>query len=651
MALKFSPREQATLAALADTFVPATPDLSPLRESASELGVPARLEETLRDVLAPEAGRDFRLLLRLLDSSLAGLALVGRPARFSALDPAVRERVLLALADSNVALKRQMFVGAKKLVAFLAYSDARTWRALDYRAPPADAEPAHARPALPEWTGEAREFDAIIIGSGAGGGVAAGILAKAGWSVLVVEQAPLRGGRDFNGDEAQGNRDLYEGAGAFATRDQSIAILAGRAAGGGTTVNWMTSLAPPAWLRAEWEAAGVTGATGPEFDAHVRAVEARAHVDTDESDANGANAVLRDGATKLGWKEGADWRVLPRNAKGCASRCDFCTFGCPWDAKQGTLVTWLADAAAAGARFLFGARVERVVIERGVAAGITLADGREVRAKRVLLAGGAVQTAALLLRSGVKTRGIGRLFLHPVTSVAGIFERKIEMWRGPPQTIVIDKFHDLDGAHHGALLEAAPGHPGLTASALPWRSGAEAKRDMLRIGHTAGLIVLARDTGAGRVRVGPRGEPAVDYRITRADEAHLKRGMKELARVERAAGAVGLSTLATNGMRIEADPKVGALSERQFDDFCAGIDALSFAPHRVGLFTAHQMGTCALGRDGVAPADGETGRVWDVEGLYVLDGSAFPTPSGVNPMISIQTLAHRTASRLASSAR
>lgn len=635
-----SERERATLFALADAFVPRAPEVPGLEGSATDLETPARIEQAIASSLPPRARRDTVALLKALGTRAGGLALHGRASPFAALSASEREAALLRMAESDLAIRRRAFAGLRKLVGFLHYTDPRVRPALGYADPPASPDPPAAGPALPTWDGA--PVDVVVVGSGAGGGVAAAVLARAGRRVLIVEAGPLRGATDFDGDEARGNRDLYEMSGAFQSVDESLTLLAGRAAGGGTTINWMTSLAPPIWLRSEWEAAGIDGCAGAEFDAHVRAVESRARVSTDESTLNGANRVLAEGATKLGWREGIDWRRVPRNAQGCRDRCAFCVFGCPWNAKQGTLVTWLADAAAAGARFLFDSRVERVLLERGCATGVRLAGGREIRARTVVLAGGAVRTAALLLASGIRSRGVGRLFVHPTTSVVATFPERIAMWAGPPQSVAVTRFDDLDGRHHGVILETAPGHPGLAASTLPWRGGAAAKRDMARLARTAAFIAIAREEQPGWVSVARDGTPVVHHRVGKADARRILRGLEEASRVARAAGAETIATLHASGVRID-----GPFDDAAFEAFLAASRAAGVRPHGLGLFSAHQMGTCALGRDGEAPADGKTGRVWDAEGLYVCDGSAFPSPSGVNPMISIQALAHRTATRLA----
>src|SRR5438093_2439863 len=208
--------------------------------------------------------------------------------------------------------------------------------------PPAEPVPLRARRGS---AGEVIDADVCVIGSGAGGGVVAAELAATGKHVVVLERAALRTERDFDGRELPGYAALFLARGIAATRDRAIAILAGSAVGGGTIVNWNTSLRIPSQVRQEWYEAGVD-----DLDLHYDAVARRIDVDTDESARNGANAVLERGLTALGLHSA----TIARNVKGCLSEvtdmpaCGSCTFGCRRGAKRSTLRTYLSDACAHG---------------------------------------------------------------------------------------------------------------------------------------------------------------------------------------------------------------------------------------------------------------------------------------------------------------
>src|SRR5262249_37412093 len=161
-----------------------------------------------------------------------------------------------------------------------------------------------------------------------------------------------------------------------------------------------------------------------------------------------------------------------RNVVGCEQGviCGTCGLGCQLGAKRSAVRTWLADAQAHGARILVRTRAGRVVIDDGKVTGVDTRthEGNEVhvRARAVVVAGGALQTPALLRRSGVSNDHIGRhLRLHPVTAVFGVFDEELRPWEGTMQALYSDELRDLhDG--YGVKFETAPVHPGLAAGFL-----------------------------------------------------------------------------------------------------------------------------------------------------------------------------------------
>jgi choline dehydrogenase-like flavoprotein len=659
-------RERATLRALAETLVPSQvgpEDRPQLRQhGAVDRGVDAEIVRLWAEYFPVDQRAAFRQLLQVVDSRGWNLLLTGRPVRFTALSPAARERYLRSWALSPSAVKRRGFQSIKRLVTFLFYAlpDAMgtnpVWPEIGYRpapsvAPPAAAPPPSRRPAGlvagdPEGPLSA---DVCVIGSGAGGSVVAAELARAGHSVLVVESGPYLDRSTFSGREAPAMEGMFQRHGLLTTRDLAFQLLAGETAGGSTTVNWMTCLRPSPLVRREWEAAGATGVAGPTFDAHLEAVWERLSVGRAESDVNPSNEVLRSGSARLGYVAGRDYEVIDRNALGCQSRCDFCTFGCPYDAKRSALVTYLADALGAGARLLCEARVDRVRIEAGRATGVeaTLRSGASTRpltvhARTVVVAAGAVQTPAILRRSGLTDAGVGRgLRLHPTTAIMGEFPDPVEMWKGPMQTIVVRRFVGSDADEHGPWLESVPAHPGLAALAVAWTGGAAHKAAMSRFARVAATIVLVRDVGEGRVGLDRAGETSLDYRLDPRDRANLVRGLLEAARIHRAAGARRIETLHAGGLSVGDGS--GPIADPAFDAFLEQIRRAGVVENSIALFSAHPTGSARVGSDPRRSATGSTGEVHGVDGLWVADGSLFPTAPGVNPMISILAMARRTA--------
>ena len=624
-----STRER-TLAAIVDTFVPAAEGLP----SASELGVHRRLLEEVDALGRPALRRQLDLLLWAAGSAVGNLVVSGRPHSVTAMDQAGREAWLRGLAVSPIPLRRTAFQDLKRLTLLLAYGmEESPWRARTGFVPPEPDAPSPSRiRARTPSAGETLDADAVVIGSGAGGGVAAAILAAAGKRVLVLERAAMVTEDRFGGPELAGLGALFLDRGLAATSDRWISIRAGSAVGGGTVVNWSSSLRAPAAVREEWRAAGI----GDDLDEHYAAIERDMSVNTDESAQNGPNGRLAAGLDALG----VGYETIPRNVRDCGD-CGPCAVGCRSGAKQSVLRTFLATACDAGTEVLDRTEALTVLVERGRAAGVTArVPGGEitVRAPLVALAGGSILSPAVLQRSGIAHGTAGRnLHLHPVSAVGGVYGESLAPWSGVPQSVMSDAFAEIDGTW-GFRLESAPTHPGLIASGFPWWDPATHREYMRRCDGVAAFLAIVRDRSTGRVDLEKDGSVTVRYSPGSAERVLLRRGALEAAKLHRAAGAERIVPLIT--------PPLDWTAGQPFEPYLEELAARPITPNRILLFTAHQMSSCRIGlspRDSVADPDGQ---VHGVPGLYVTDASAMPTASGVNPMLSLMALARRTATRM-----
>lgn len=647
----WSDAELATIAELAETFV---------------RGGAVRRASLAADGLAkatdPAQLRQLRLVLRLLESRIVNLVLTGRAVAFRDRTPADRERVLLGWATSRLPLRRSAFQAYRKLLTFLAYADP---------GPPGLPNPLHAtigyRPDRPPVTtdlarivpaeiGPDRVLDAdvVVVGSGAGGGVVAAELAAAGRSVVVLEQGPLLDEAHLPADELDAYDRTYLNHGLLTTWDGSITMLSGSAVGGGTLVNWMTSIPAPAEVRAEWAREhGLDGVDGASFDADVAVIEREVGVAESASIPPKDGVILR-GAATLGWDAGP----TRRNAVGCVD-CGSCTFGCPRATKQSGIRAHLATAAARGARIVPDARVTRLLLDGGRASGVQaeLRDGPlVVHAGQVVVAGGALRSPAILLASGLDHPAIGRhLRVHPVAVVAGLFDEPVDMWSGVMQAARSLQFSRSEPGRSGYAIESAPGHPGLIALALPWE-GTDAHAELLgRIRHVAPLIGITRDGGSGRVRLASPRHARIDYALDDTGRATLRHALGSMARLTRAAGARSIVAVGTPPRWHGRSGFAPGHEARSFVVFEDALRSFDFAPNRGSVFSAHQMGSVRMGGS-VAdhPCDPQgrvrTGSGATVPGLYVADGSLFPTAIGVNPMVTIMALARRVARTVAAEA-
>ncbi|HEX5589221.1 MAG TPA: GMC family oxidoreductase N-terminal domain-containing protein, partial [Candidatus Limnocylindrales bacterium] len=435
--------------------------------------------------------------------------------------------------------------------------------------------------------------------------------------------------------------------------------------GGGTVVNWMTSIDAPRSVRREWARDhGLDGVDGGEWDGDRAAIEAEIGVSPSRSTPP-KDAVITRGATALGWE------VAPirRNADACDD-CGSCPFGCPRGSKRSGLRTHLAAAVAHGTRIVDRVRVTRLLVDGGRVVGVegnllvtdpatgmpvvlrpgdpTAAASRRLvaRAPQVVLAAGALRSPAILQQSGVTHRAVGRyLRLHPVPVVAARFDEPIRMWRGVMQAVRSAEFSEPAAGREGYVIESAPGHPGLLALALPW-DGAADHAAWLRDAHRiAPLVAVTRDGGEGRVSLSAAGRVRIDYALDEIGRATLRHALGSMARIARAAGATEVVAGATPLVRHATAGGPG--EEQRFRDFLEDLSRLDFAPNRGAVFSAHQMGTIRMGAEPAAHAADERGRVRGpggvIGGLYVADTSTFPTGLGVNPMITAMTMAKRVS--------
>ena len=650
-----TPARAAVLRAVADTFIPSAAGLP----SGSE-GID--LDKLAAGIQAQPLGAqaEFGQLLDLLDKPVLGLTWFGPLRPFVTLDLAQREALLQSWAGSRLPQLRKGFHALRKLCTFLYYGGSRpetpaAWATLGYPGPDAVQPAATERPlhTLKPDRDTTYDCDVLVIGSGAGGGVVAGELAEAGFDVLILEKGPYFHGSDFTQREVDMLGSLYDARGALSTQDGGIGILAGSCLGGGTTVNWAGAFRTPDYVLQEWarEHDAPHFAT-LEFKESLNAVARATGVNTNYARHNGQNQALWDGSQALG----QEVKLIPRNEKGVDDSdahfraLGYSSLGDGHGRKQGTQHTYLLRAFEHGARLLADCRVGRVTQAQGRASGAEAtycpAHGPEVRvvvrAKCVVVAGGAIQTPALLLRSGLRHPHLGQhLHLHPTVAVAARYPQAMHSWHGPSMSVVNDTYTQLHGTNYGAKLETPPTHPGLLAMVLPWLSAAQHREMLTDADHLGSFIVLTRDRDGGRVTIDKQGAALIDYTLSEFDRANMLTGVKAAAEIHVAAGATAVylphGTLPT--LRAEN----GVL---QNPETLAALPTLNWNANRFGLYSAHQMSTARMGGHAPTHPVRVTGETVELPGLYVADGSAFPACSGVNPMLTIMALAHYTAQGL-----
>ncbi|MVU80563.1 FAD-binding protein [Nocardia sp. ET3-3] len=641
-------RRRAVLELLCDSFTPGDGGELP---TASELGVVDTVTELLGRNPREAERKRFELLLRVWDSRLFGLVNGAGWQKFSRLTAEQREQWLLGMADSRIEKKRALFQalkGAAVTSYYLAPGPTGTnpvWDRIGI--PPASGPVEGAKRGLSPERPDADTTvvcDVAVIGSGAGGGTAAAVLAQAGLDVVVLERGDYLDDPDFGMGEKDGFLKLYA-PGPAATAEGQLGLVAGTVLGGGTVVNWTTAFRTPDDVREEWAALGARQFAEREYTDALDAVVARLGVNLDHSPASRRDEILERGLRKLDWHVEA----LPRNvgdACDAGIECGRCGFGCRVGAKQSVVKTWLADAVRAGARLYVGADVRRIVVTNGSATGVeaVTAEGRSVwvHSRAVVVAAGAIQTPALLRRSGLTNRNIGGfLRLHPATAVFGIFDEEIRPWEGGLQTRYSKQDRDLDGKGYGVMYETGPMTPGMSVGFQAWTGAAVHRDRMLKLANTVPVGVLTRDRDHGSVETDRKGEAVVRYRLSARDAAHMHTGIVNAASILEAAGAERIFSGHQAGVGYE--PGVNGSHE----EFAERAAAAGYAPGRCAMGALHIMGSARMGGSPLDSATDPDGATWDVPNIVVADGSCFPTASGVNPMISIESIAYMNATRLA----
>jgi len=491
--------------------------------------------------------------------------------------------------------------------------------------------------------------DVAIVGSGAGAGITAEILTKAGLEVLLIEEGPLRSSSDFNQLESEAYPTLYQESAARKTRDKAITILQGRCVGGSTTVNWTSSFRTPAATLDFWQSRFQL----PEFGSDALApyfeqAQRRLSIGPWQMPPNENNDLLRRGAARLGIATSS----IQRNVKGCWN-LGSCGMGCPTNAKQSMLVTTIPWALEHGARLLVETRAERFELANGRVTALVCAPASDragakptrILARHYVLAGGAINSPAVLLRSQAPDphgRLGKRTFLHPVVLSAAHYDSQVRGWQGAPQSLYSDHFLEtqpIDGPI-GYKLEAPPVHPVIFASTVTGHGPSHAAL-LRQFPNTHVLIALMRDgfheqSPGGSVQLRGDGSPELDYPLNDFVMDGARRALLSMMEIQFAAGARRVMPVH------ELAQPYGS-----WDEGRRALAALPMQPLLAKVVSAHVMGGCGVAgepRLGVIRPDGVH---WQLDNLSVHDGSLFPTSVGANPQLSIYGIVNRLAQALA----
>ncbi len=616
-------------------------------------------------VLALSAG-DRRAIGALLHALEIAPLVSRHRGRFSSLPRSRAEEFLKGWSESPLLPQRQGIAALRALALLAHYGRPEAWPEVGYggpwlgrkevavlpaadlrAAPDAVPQPRRTRPrpsvglepGVTSGRGVRADLrvraEVCVIGTGAGGAAALARLAELGVTAVAVEAGGYSQAADFTQREHDMLPHLYQDAGLRATRDQAVGIMQGTGVGGSTLHNTGLVFPPPEAILRRWrEEHGFTH-SAPEVAARVAQVISALHAtQIPVAQVNANNDALRRGAEVLGWSH-----VLALHNRAACSACGYCMLGCAYNRKYNAAISFLPRAVAAGASILADAAVlridgapgaRRVICEMRDHAGRPTGRLATIEAPVVILAAGALDSPALLLRSRLGGPRVGHgLHLHPAAAVSATFAEPVFAWRGLPQSVIVDEFASFQRDGHGGwlFLPSAANQPGLAAIVMPGLGSVHRER-MHALPHTASASVLLHDETQGRVRAGAGGRPVASYWPRAVDRRELERGIFSLARLYLAAGALQVHLPYSGAPSVHSEPELRRVMGRARS-----------RRHRLTLNSVHPQGSLAIGSDPLHGVVDAHGAVHGSPGVFVADASIFPTSIGVPPQVTIMALA------------
>jgi choline dehydrogenase-like flavoprotein len=294
-------------------------------------------------------------------------------------------------------------------------------------------------------------------------------------------------------------------------------------------------------------------------------------------------------------------------------------------------MNYLPKAVAHGARIFRHCRAEKIEFD-GRRAVAVQADGIRVRAPIIIVAAGAVNSPAILFRSGIAGAlpALGtNVSLHPLVPLLIVSDKVLDSMRGFPHSYYCDAFFN---ENDDFLLEGVFVSAGIFSTGLGG-FGHQHRAFMKRFPSLGLTYVQLRDRTRGTVRF-RGGYPKVHYTMCKDDRERSRRALKILARICLEGGATQVVTTHVRPVVMNGPADI------------AKLDSAPFRPNDLTVFSAHPQGGCPMSSAPARSVVDSQCAVHGIEGLYVCDASIFPSPVGINPMISIMAMASLAAERI-----
>jgi len=482
------------------------------------------------------------------------------------------------------------------------------------------------------------DCDVVVVGSGAGGAAVACTLAEAGQKVIVLEEGPHVPAEKYQAFRpSETMRTMWRDGAVTAVLGRGdtpmINLTMGRCVGGSSVLTGGVCFRVPGRVLRTWQTErGLEDLSEEALAPCFEDVERSVHVErVPENMRSRSTSLFALGAERRGFH----MEAMSRNTRGCQG-CGRCNFGCPKDAKMSVDRTYLPRAVAAGALVVSDCLVRKVLMRGRRAVGVVgdvqgeVGGSVRVRARLVVLAAGSFHTPGVLARSGLgrESGQLGRnVTLHPGFRMIARFREPVHGWQGSLQSVYSEAFEA-----QGITLTGLFVPPGVLAATIAG-FGPEHARRSLDLTHMAVIGGMLHDEGGGTIHSPPWMAPFMTYRMDPRNRATVPFFLRMMAETFFAAGALEVFAPVFGAPPMDADA-------------FARFDFESVPSSKLECSSQHPLGSCRMG---IAPGNSVTdsyGAVWDVDGLYVADGSLVPTSLGVNPQLTIMALATRVAWRL-----
>ena len=476
-----------------------------------------------------------------------------------------------------------------------------------------------------------KSIEVAVIGSGAGGGIAANLLNEK-YEVGIFDKGNFPNGVTNN--ETFGYHNFYETNAIQQTRGYKVQLLAGMGIGGGTSINWTTSLRTPDNILSEWDSLTKQNNyfNSDQFKKSLDYVSEKLNVDVANNKIPQKEIKLAQGLEL----NNTSYKVIPRNTNDpqCLES-GFSTFGHSDGNINSSYKSWLSKDKFNEDSIYSNTHIKSLSISKGRATHINIENNGKsfsVEVNKVVLASGSLNTPKILLNSGYKNKHLGQhLKLHPVSGVAGKFSELQNPWAGSMQGIYSDDNLFMKN-NYGYLLEGLPMHPSLFFPFFP-NNNDKFEDFISSYNYWSGSIVLTSDTSSGSI-INKNPQHLWKYNLNNFDHGNLLHGIESLVMANYLAGAEEIMVATSPTMHWKKE------SSENIESFIDKVRKVRNEPFRILLGSAHQMGTARIHPN---PSEGVVdlnGKVHGLDNVYITDSSTFPRCSGVNPMITIQAMSH-----------